>query len=246
MAGRPRSTAGTPRHSARMGPAIRRDNSIRRKSCQQAAHGCHRQRPGQAGQGRDECRANVCRACRAGYPECPSRKGPARAETAQLEQPPCGAARPADDPRGVLPEVAGPVRGGYDFPLELGQRAPQGLRVLVRPVPDRCSSRPAHVQHESNSRCSRRSRAATRRVHPRQLPTARGYFRRLTPPSKEPSIMAAGVPTARSVVPSCWLLGSPGRPGPIREPVRPGSRHAEQAVLTTPGQVRRACSAPRR
>lgn len=196
MAGRPRSTAGAPRHSARMGRAIRSDNSIRRNSCQQAAHGCHRQRPGQPGQGRgDECRANVCRACRAGYPECPSREGPARAETARLQQPPCGAARPADDPRSVLPGVAGAVRVCYGFPLELGQRAPQGLRALVRPVPDRCSSRPAHVQHESNSRRSRRSRAATRRVHPRQLPTARGYLRRLTPSSpitvlEQPSAVA--------------------------------------------------------
>ena len=58
MAGRPRSTAGAPRHSARMGGAIRSDNSIRRNSCQQAAHGCRRQRLGQLGRGRgrDECR----------------------------------------------------------------------------------------------------------------------------------------------------------------------------------------------
>jgi hypothetical protein len=185
MAGRPRSTAGAPRHSARMGRAIRSDNSIRRNSCQQAAHGCHRQRLGQPGRGRDECRANVCRACRAGYPECPSRDGRARAETARFQQPPGCAARPADDPRSVLPGAAGTVRVCYDFPLELGQRVPQGLRALVRPVPDRCSSRPAHVRHESNACCSCRSRAAAWRVHPRQLPAARSCRRRLMPSWEE-------------------------------------------------------------
>jgi hypothetical protein len=156
MAGRPRRAAGAARHSARMGRAIRSDNSVRQNSCRQAAHGCHRQGPGQPDLGRRvECRAKVCRACRAGYPECPSREGPAHGETARLQQPPCGAARPADDPRSVLPGVAGAVRVCDDFPHELGQRAPQGLRALVRPVPDRCSSRPAHVQHEGNSCRSR-------------------------------------------------------------------------------------------